>query len=436
MERIGALLRDGVRKLLRAPVVDQGAVRELVRDFQRALLQADVSVELVFELSRKMERRILREELPPGISRKEYAVKVAYEELTKLMGGEGAELRYRPGERRVILFVGIQGCGKTTCVAKLAKFLKRRGISVAAICADTFRPAALEQLQQLLEGEGIPVYGKREGSSADIAMEGIENFRSQGFDVVLIDTAGRHKEEQSLMQEMREIAERVKPDETVLVVDATIGQQAFAQAKAFSEAVKVGWIFVAKLDSSAKGGGAISAVVASGAQIGFTGSGESLDDIEPYDPPRFVGRVLGFGDLKALLERVKRAEAVAKRPKELLRKFTMDDLLAQLESLQRMGPLRKLASLLPGLPEIPIGAVEVAEGKLRKWRYIIQSMTREERESPELIKGSRVRRIARGSGTSEKDVKELLKYYSSFRRMLKRIIKERRLRFKAGIAEI
>ena len=146
--------------------------------------------------------------------------------------------------------------------------------------------------------------------------------------------------------------------------------------------------------------------------------------------------MLGFGDLKALLERVKRAEAVAKRPKELLRKFTMDDLLAQLESLQRMGPLRKLASLLPGLPEIPIGAVEVAEGKLRKWRYIIQSMTREERESPELIKGSRVRRIARGSGTSEKDVKELLKYYSSFRRMLKRIIRERRLRFKAGIAEI
>ncbi|MEM2529640.1 MAG: signal recognition particle receptor subunit alpha, partial [Candidatus Bathyarchaeia archaeon] len=273
MERLGRLLSESVRRILRLPIVDEGAVKELVRDLQRALLQSDVNVELVLRVSKAVEERALREKLPLGISRREHVIKVLYEELTKMVGEEPAKPSLVKGRTNVLMLVGIQGSGKTTASAKLAKFYKSRGMRVALVCADTYRPGAFEQLRQLAERVGVPILGEGRDPK-EIVRAAIEKAKADRFDLVIIDTAGRHKNEAGLMVEMAELAEIAKPDEIVLVIDGTIGQQAAPQAEAFRRATAIGSILVTKLDGSAKGGGALSAVAATGAKIKFISSGE------------------------------------------------------------------------------------------------------------------------------------------------------------------
>lgn len=429
MERLGRLLSESVRRILRLPIVDEGAVKELVRDLQRALLQADVNVELVLKVSKAVEDRALRERLPPGISRREHVVKVLYEELTKMVGEEPVRPSLVEGKTNVLMLVGIQGSGKTTAAAKLAKFYKGRGMRVALVCADTYRPGALEQLRQLADRMGVPVFGGGRDPK-EIVREAIERAKADRFDLVIVDTAGRHKNEAGLMAEMAELAEVANPDEIMLVIDGTIGQQAAPQAEAFRRATAIGSILVTKLDGSAKGGGALSAVAATGAKIKFISSGEGLDDLEPFVPSDYIGRLLGMGDLRGLLERVRRAEAEVPRDRAraiLEGKFTLRDLYEQMESLRRMGPLRGIWKMLPGGYELPEESVEAAERRLSVWKAIIQSMTKEELEDPKIINASRVRRIARGSGTSEKDVKELLSQYFAMRKMMRSLRKRRGL---------
>lgn len=429
MERLGRLLSESVRRILRLPIVDEGAVKELVRDLQRALLQSDVNVELVLRVSKAVEERALREKLPLGISRREHVIKVLYEELTKMVGEEPAKPSLVKGRTNVLMLVGIQGSGKTTASAKLAKFYKSRGMRVALVCADTYRPGAFEQLRQLAERVGVPILGEGRDPK-EIVRAAIEKAKADRFDLVIIDTAGRHKNEAGLMVEMAELAEIAKPDEIVLVIDGTIGQQAAPQAEAFRRATAIGSILVTKLDGSAKGGGALSAVAATGAKIKFISSGEGLDDIEPFVPSDYIGRLLGMGDLKGLLERVRRAEAEVPRDRAraiLEGKFTLRDLYEQMESLRKMGPLRGIWKMLPGGYELPEEGLEAAERKLSVWKAIIQSMTKEEVEDPKIINSSRIRRIARGSGTSEKDVKELLSQYFAMRKMMKSLRKRRGL---------
>jgi signal recognition particle subunit SRP54 len=422
LERLGSSLYEALRKVFRAPVVDEATVKELVRDFQRALLQADVNVKLVLEISKRIENKALKENVPPGVSRREHVVKVIYEELTRFLGEKPAPLKIEPGKRNVLMLVGIQGSGKTTGAAKLARYFQKRGLRAALVCADTYRPGAYAQLQQLVKQANIPTYGDLETKDpVKTASKGLKRF--DNFDVTIIDTAGRHKEEKGLISEMKMLEKAIHPDEIILVIDGTIGQQAAVQAEAFHEATPIGSIFVAKLDGSARGGGALSAVAAIGAPIKFISLGEKIGDVEPFVPSRFVGRLLGMGDLETLIEKVREAEV--KVPEKKMRailsgKFTLTDMYEQMESMKSLGPFRRLLKMIPGLTyEIPEGTMEMAEDKLKKWKVIIESMTPEEREKPKICNSSRIRRVARGSGTSEKEVKELLKQHSMMKKMMK-----------------
>ncbi len=424
LERLGSSIYDALRRVFKAPVVDEAVVKELVREIQRALLQADVNVQLVLTISKRIEERALSEELPPGISRKEHVVKVVYTEITRFLGEKAVPFKAESGNRRVVMLVGIQGSGKTTASGKLAKYLQKRGLKPALICVDTFRPGAFDQLKQLAAKTGTPVFGDPDSKDPEkIALKGLQIFHNN--DLVIIDTSGRHKEEQGLIDEMKKLERSIRPDEVMLVIDGTIGQQAAIQAKAFHEATPIGSILVAKLDGSARGGGALSAVAAIGAPIKFIGVGEKLTDLETFVPSRFVGRLLGMGDLESLIERVREAEfkVPEKKARKILSgKFTLTDMYEQFEAMKGMGPFKRLLSMLPGVSyNLPENMVDMAQDRLENWRVIIQSMTLQERENPKILSSSRIRRVARGSGTSEKEVKELLTQYKNMRRLMKQL---------------
>jgi signal recognition particle subunit SRP54 len=431
LDKLGKALHGALQKLARVTHVDERAIKELVRDIQRALLQADVNVQLVLELTKRIERRALEERLPPGMTRKEHVIKIVYGELSALMG-RPAQLQLKPGRPTVVLMVGLQGSGKTTSAAKLALYFKRRGFRVGMVCADTFRPGALEQLRQLGEQIGVPVYGEEEAkSSVELARRGVEHFKRERMDLILVDSAGRHRREEELMEEMKQLAEAIEPDEVMLVVDGTLGQQARDQAAAFHAATSIGSILVTKLDGTAKGGGALSAVAATGAPIKFIGVGEHLDELEPFVPERFVARLLGMGDIETLLRRIEEAAREGEiKPVEakaiLAGKLTLKDVYDQLEALSKMGPLKRLMEMIPGFGmAVPDEQLRVGEEKLKRFKVIMQSMTPEELENPKLLNSSRIRRIARGSGTSEADVKELLRYYELMRKLIKSMTKGR-----------
>lgn len=422
LESLGKSLSETVRRLLRLPIVDERAVKELVKDLQRILLAADVNVNLVLQISKNVEERSLKETLPPGVSRREHVIKVLYDEITRFLGEKPAKISLEPQRTTTIMLVGIQGSGKTTGAVKLARFYQKRGLKVAIICTDTFRPGAFEQLKQLADRVGVVTFGlKEEKKPEKIARHGLETLRKQGFDIIIIDTAGRHKNEKELMEEMRGLAETIKPDEVILVIDGTIGQQAATQAAAFNQSTQIGSIYVTKLDGSAKGGGALSAVAATGSKIKFIGTGEKIDDIEQFVPANFVGRLMGMGDIQTLVERVKEAELnIPRKAKEIIQgRFTLKDMYEQMEAIRKMGPLKKIWSMVPGGYSLPGEMADVAEKKLDSWRVVIQSMCKEEIDNPKIIDSSRTRRIAKGSGRSEKDVRELLTQYGAMRRMFK-----------------
>jgi len=432
LERLGSSLYDALKKVFRASVVDEATIKELLRDIQRALLQADVNVQLFLDISKRIEDRVMKEKLPPGISRREHVIKVVYEELTRFLGDKPVPLKIEPGKKKIIMLIGIQGSGKTTAAAKLARYYQKRGLKPALICADTYRPGAFDQLQQLANRMNVPIYGDPKSKDpVKIATEGLKRFPDQ--DIIIVDTAGRHKQEQELIKEMKQLENKIKPDEVILVIDGTIGQQAMTQAKAFNEATPIGSILVTKLDGSAKGGGALSAVAATGAPIKFISAGEKIEDIEQFIPSRFVGRLLGMGDLETLIEKVREAEIKVpeKKAKAMLSgKFTLTDWYEQIQAVKGMGPFKKLIKMIPGMtPDLPDDMLEMAEGRIEKWRVAIQSMTPQERENPKMFTASRIKRVARGSGVSEKEVKELLKQYSMMRRMLKTFRRKKRLPF-------
>ena len=436
LDRLGSSLNAALKKVFRAPVMDEKTVKELVRDIQRALLQADVNVKMVLEVSKRIEERALKAKVPPGVSRREHIVKVVYEELTRFLGEKPASLKIEPGKRKVLMLVGIQGSGKTTACGKLAKYFQKRGLKTALVCTDTYRPGAYDQLNQLAGRANIPIYGEpKEKKAEKIALRGLKQFKD--YDLVIIDTAGRHKEEKDLIDEMKRLEKAIKPDEAILVIDGTIGQQAAIQAKALHEATPIGSILVSKLDGSARGGGALSAVAAIGAPIKFISSGEKLGDIEPFIPSRFVGRLLGMGDLQSLVDKVRDAEV--KVPEKKVRafmsgKFTLTDMYEQFESMKKVGPLKHLLKMIPGMSyNIPDEQMNMAEDALKRWRVIIQSMTPKEREKPKILSSSRIRRVARGSGTTEKEVKELLTQYNNMKKMMKTFRRKRMPFFGKGL---
>ena len=416
-------LQNAVKKLLGNDIVDEAAIKEFVRDLQRALIQADVNVKLVLSVTESVQRRALEEKPPPGLDRKNQIVKILYEELDRLLGGD-QELKLDRTKPTVIVMLGIQGSGKTTTVGKLARFYAKKGFKVGVVAADTFRPGAVTQLKTIAQVVGVDVYSdEKEKDSVKVAEVGRRFFGEGGKNLIIIDTAGRHKEEQSLLDEMSKIYSKVKPDLNLLVVDGTIGQQAFNQAAAFHKASPVGGIVVTKLDGAAKGGGALAAVGATGAKVFFIGTGERVDDLEEFSATRFVGRLLGMGDLKALLDMAKQYEGEVDE-KSVQRivtgRLTMDDFLFQFEQVNKMGSLKKILDLMPGLSgSMKNEDLEKAEKNMEVWKPIIKSMTAEEKAAPEKLNAPRVKRIAQGSGRSEKDVRELIARYRQTKSMMK-----------------
>ena len=435
-------VRRAVAKFLRGGGTYEKAVQEFIRDLQRELIKADVNVRLVFDLTRRVKERALKEEPPPGASKREWMVKIVYEELTRLFGGD-VEPRIEPPKTPwVILLVGVQGSGKTTTAGKLAYYYARRGYRVALVSTDTHRPGAYEQLRTLAEAAGAIFYGEKQGDPAAIAERGIRYALERGAEIIVVDTAGRHGygDEQALLDEMKSIASRIKPDEVILVIDAAIGQKAYDLARRFHEATPVGSLIVTKMDGTARGGGVLSAAAATGATVKFIGTGEKIDELEPFRPARFVGRILGMGDIEALLDKLRsleEAKSLEEAAEEMMKgRINMRVIYRQLKGMRKMGPLSKVLQMLPGfglMMKLDEEAFRLGEEKIDKWLAIIESMTYEELDKPEIIDRRRMRRIAMGSGTSVEDVKELLAYYKNLKGLMRRLKRDRRLLRRLGL---
>lgn len=418
LDRLGTSLKDALKKLAGKTVVDRAAVEELVKDLQRALIQADVNVKLVMRLSQSIKTRALEEEPAKGMSVREHVLRIVYQELVDLMG-PSTEVALGP---QTILMAGLQGSGKTTTTAKLARFFQRKGLRVAVIGADTFRPGAFQQLATLCQRINVPCIGDpNEKDARRVVREGLAQARSA--EVVIIDTQGRHGLEDDLIQEIIDLNEISRATHRWIVIDAALGQQAQDQARRFHDAIAIDGVIITKMDGTAKGGGALSAVAETGAGIVFIGAGETSDDLERFEPDGFISRLLGMGDLRSLVERAEEAmsESADLDVNAVLRgKFTLRDMYKQLEAVNRMGPLKQIMSMLPlGSMEIPEGVYEVTGTKMVRYRIIMDSMTTLELDDPSTINSSRVQRIAMGSGAPIEEVRELLRYHKTMQRALK-----------------
>ncbi|MGB6594832.1 MAG: signal recognition particle receptor subunit alpha [Candidatus Nitrosopolaris sp.] len=430
-------LRSALKKIVGASDINEEIIESLCKDVQRALLQSDVNVRLVLSITDNLKNRAMKEQPVKGLSRKDHIITILYGELAKMLGYTGNTIKsidktqrlpddgisFKAGEQNIVLMLGIQGSGKTTVTAKLARWLTRHGYRVAVIGADTWRPAALTQLKTNCGKINVEVFGdEQDKDPVNIVKNGLEHFKKQVLDVIIIDTAGRHKEEKGLLKEMKSMHQVSEPELVLLVIDGTIGQQAYNQAKAFHEAAPVGGIVITKLDGTAKGGGVIAASAATGARVVFIGTGERIDDLEQFSPTHFVGRILGMGDIKALLEMAKNLELQADegQAKRLLGgKMTIEDFYAQMDNVGKMG-FRNVIDNLPGLSGmVKDDQLDALQEKMEKWRFIIQSMTKIEKRNPDIMNDSRRKRVARGSGMTEHDVKELIKQYNNSKSMMK-----------------
>ena len=434
-------LKDAVKKFLGSSDYNK-AVNDFIKDLQISLIKADVNIKLVNELTTKIKNRRSSEKPPSTIERREWFISIVYQELSNLFGGNKEPDVMPKKLPYVIMLVGVQGSGKTTTSGKLALFYKKKGYKVGLVAADIYRPAAYDQLIQIGNQINVPVYGEPGNKDAvQIAKNGVEKFLKEKYDVIIVDTAGRHGygEEVKLLEEMKSIYESINPDEVILVIDASIGQKAYDLASRFHAASPIGSIIITKMDGTAKGGGALSAVAATGATIKFIGTGEKLDELEVFNPKRFVSRILGMGDIEAIIEKMKGVEEyeeLEKKMEDVLTgktKLTLRDVYKQLNAMRKMGPLNKILQMIPGysiLSQIPEEQLKLGEEKIKKFMNIMNSMTYKELDNPDIIDKSRIRRIAKGSGTTPEEVRELLKQYEMTNNLLKM------MRRKKGLAKL
>jgi len=419
LDDLGTSLRSSLDKLQGKSRLSESDVEEIVKEIQRSLLSADVDVSLVMELSDSIKSRALEEEPPGGTTAKDHVLKIVYEEMVDLVG-DSTEL---PLENQTILLAGLQGSGKTTSAAKMAWWFSKKGLRPAVIQTDTFRPGAYDQAKQMCERAEVDFYGNPDNDDpVDIARTGLEE--TEDADVHIVDTAGRHALEDDLIAEIEEIESAVDPDRSLLVLDAAIGQGAKEQARQFEESIGIEGVMITKLDGTAKGGGALTAVNETDSSIAFLGTGETVQDIERFEPSGFISRLLGMGDLKQLSERVERAMAEAQEddedwdPEDMLQgEFTLKDMKKQMDAMNRMGPLDQVMDMIPGMgggmmDQLPDDAMDVTQDRMRRFERIMDSMTEEELENPRVVGQSRTERIARGSGTDKETVQQLLEQHS------------------------
>jgi len=413
------------RKLTGRGKLTETEVRDAVREIRRVLLEADVNLAVARDLCKRVEERAVGTELLQSVAPGQQVVRIVYEELTQVLGGGSPSpgLQFPSNRAAVVLLAGLQGSGKTTSAAKLARFWKGRGKRVLLAALDLRRPAAIDQLEVLGKSIDAPVHLDREARDpVALAEKARARADREGFDLLIADTAGRLHVDEELMAEVARVHETLEPNETLLVLDGMTGQDAVQIAEAFTQRLRVTGFFLTKMDGDARGGAALSLRAVAGAPIRYLGVGEKVDQLEPFHADRLASRILGMGDVLTLVERAQErldhTKALALEKKLRKERFTLEDFLGQLQEMKKLGPLDELMKMLPGVKLPPGAAVDARE--LRRTEAIIQSMTREERNRPQILDGSRRKRIARGSGTTVQDVNRTLRQFEQAREMLKR----------------
>ena len=421
-ESLSDKLAGAFKKLRQKGKLTESDIKEAMREVKMALLEADVSYKVVRDFVKSVSERAVGAEVMESLTPAQQVVKIVNDELCTLMGGENKRINFASKPPTVIMMCGLQGAGKTTHAAKLAKYFIKDGHRPLLVACDVYRPAAIEQLKVVGEKAGAPVFEMGQGNPVKIAKEAIRHARDHGNDIVIIDTAGRLHIDETLMGELKDIKKEVSPNEIMLVVDAMTGQDAVNVAASFHEALDIDSVLLTKLDGDTRGGAALSVLAVTSRPIKFVGMGEKLDDIEPFHPERMASRILGMGDVLTLIEKAQNA-LDEKKADEMLTKmkqnsFDMNDLLEQMHQIRNMGSMKQVLSMLPGVGN-KIKDMDIDDKQLTYIEAMITSMTKEEREKPSVINPSRKRRIAAGRGRTVEDVNRLLKQFEQMQKMMK-----------------
>lgn len=429
---LGRKITTALRSLGSATVINEEVLESMLKDICTALIQADVNIKLVKKLRENVRNIIDFEEMAAGLNKRKMIQSAVFKELVKLIDPGVKAWTPTKGSCNIIMFVGLQGSGKTTTCTKLAYYYQKKGWKTCLVCADTFRAGAFDQVKQNATKARIPFYGSyTETDPVVIASEGVDKFKDEGFEIIIIDTSGRHKQEETLFEEMLQISNVTCPDNIIFVMDASIGQACESQAQAFKSKVDVASVIITKLDSHAKGGGALSAVAATRSPVIFIGTGEHIDDFEPFKVQPFVSKLLGLGDIEGLIDKVN--ELKLEDNEELMKKlkhgqFTLRDMYEQFQNIMKMGPFGQIMSMIPGLGSdfMTKGNEQESMARLKKLMTIMDSMNDQELDSQEGAKmfqrvPSRMQRVARGAGVSVKEVQELISQYTKFAQMVKKM---------------
>jgi len=424
---LGKKLASALHSLSTEAVIDEKVLDGILKEVCKALLESDVNVKLVQQLRQNIKSIVNLDELAAGINKRRVIQKAIFDELVRLLDPKEEPYQPRRGKANVIMFVGLQGSGKTTTCTKLAYHYQKKGWKTALVCADTFRAGAFDQLKQNATKAKIPFFGSyMETDPVQLALDGVDKFKKEGFEIIIVDTSGRHKQEVELFEEMRQIFDAAKPDNVIFVMDGTIGQAAEPQARAFQGTVNIGSIIVTKLDGHAKGGGAISAVAATHSPIIFIGTGEHMHDLERFEARRFVGKMLGMGDMSGLMETLQDAkidQSSLVQKLETGAAFTLRDMYEQFQMIDGLGPLGKVMGMLPGMPQEMVAMTEADGGnRLKRFMCIMDSMTNQELDSDGKLfnqQPSRLRRVAVGSGVGLEEVDLLLANYKKMSDLMK-----------------
>lgn len=422
LDNLGSRFQEIFKKVRGHGKLSESNIKEALREVKMSLLEADVNYKVVKDFTAKIQEKAIGTDVLKGINPSQQFIKIVNDELVELLGGTNARLTKGVRNPTILMLAGLQGAGKTTFAAKLGNYLKKQGEKVLMVGADVYRPAAIKQLQVLGEQTGIEVYSEENHQDAvGICERGLAKAKELGSTYMIIDTAGRLHIDEKLMEELKEIKRLTRPQEILLVVDAMIGQDAVNLAESFNNVLNIDGVVLTKLDGDTRGGAALSIKAVVGKPIKFVGVGEKIDDIELFHPERLVSRILGMGDVVSLVEKAQSAinEEDAKSLEEKIRtqKFDLDDFLKQLQNIKKLGSLGSILKMIPGMGQI--GDLAPAEKEMKKVEAIIQSMTKEERKKPEILKASRKQRIAKGSGTEVADVNRLLKQFEQMKAMMK-----------------
>jgi len=423
-EGLAEKLQTTLKKLRGAGKLSEKDVKDAMREVKMALLEADVSFKVVKDFITKVTERAVGQEVLDSLTPGQQVIKIVNEQMTELMGSTNSKIIFSSKPPTILMMVGLQGAGKTTTCGKLGLILKKQGKNPLLVAGDVYRPAAIKQLQVVGGQVGIEVFAMGDKvSPVDISKAAVAHALKNGNDVVIIDTAGRLHINEELMDELAEIKENVKPTEILLVVDSMTGQDAVNVAESFNEKLGIDGVILTKLDGDTRGGAALSVKAITGKPIKFAGMGEKLNDLEPFHPDRMASRILGMGDVLSLIEKAQSAfdekKAVELERKIRTQQFTFDDFLDQLQQMKKMGPLSSILEMLPGMNPSKLKGMEVDDKELVKVEAIIRSMTKKERHNPDIINGSRRKRIAAGSGTSIQDVNRVMKNFEQSKKMMK-----------------